>query len=328
MYGRSAVCILSVNSSTAVNQLVPTFRIVATPFLARLCEGKLLCIPYPGFTGVEMSDLAHSQSPLLRLPRELREWIYTYAFTDFGLFPRDWNEVGDSDKNALFYELPGLCQANRQLFREATPIFLARDIYSWNTQTSQHLLNLYSLFPGDEATKNVEEFSVYDWTEKGTAIQLDLISRFTNLEFLDIIFGFPGMVDGEPMNRYDYPNEQGLWYDTGLHYFPPEGRSVEEEKTVLTNDLQVFINKYGLDRIIQMPKLKSLQFQFGVNDGSETEQGSGELYRHRLCNPLWRWATQKMIEKWGIGDIRDGRDHVYVMTALAEDYEHINMMGS
>lgn len=274
-----------------------------------------------------MSDSAVRQLHLLCLPRELRDQIYTYAFEGFSHFPKSWDKVNNTDNNALFHELPGLCQANRQLFSEATPIFLARPIYSWNTQTSQHLLNLYSHFPGDEVTKGVQEFSIYDWTETGTAIQLELILGFTNLEFLDIVFGFPG-IDGEPMDKYDYPNEQNLWYDTGLHYSPPEGRSVEEEKAKLADDLQVFITNYGLDRIITMPKLDSLQFQFGVSDDSEIVHSRGELYRHRLCNPLWRWATQKMIEKWGKGDRGDGRDQVYVTKNLAEDYEHVNMMGS
>ena len=272
------------------------------------------------FANAEMSDSITLQSPLLRLPRELRDHIYVYAFKGFGLFPKSWDNVDNSDENALFHELPGICRANRQLFREATPIFLARDIYSWNTRTSQHLLNLFSQFPGDEATKGIEEFSIYNWTDQGTQIQLGLILKFQNLCFLDVFFSFLGIVDGEPMDKYNYRNEQSLWYDTGLHYEPHEGRSVDEEKKIVAKDTQAFVTEYGLDHIIKLPKLEGLQFQFVASDGGETARGSGETYRHRLCNPLWKWATEKMKEKWG-------RDEMFVTTALTEDYENVNMMG-
>lgn len=177
-----------------------------------------------------MSSSVTSQSPLLRIPRELRDAIFAYVFEELSWFPKDWGSVDISDKNALYRELPGLCQANRQLFHEATPIFLARNMASQNTQTSKLLLDLYSHFPGDAATKGVRQFSIRNWTEEGTAVQLELISKFTNLQYLSATFSFPSIVDGTPMERFNYPNEQGLWWDTGLHYEPQHDRSVEQEK--------------------------------------------------------------------------------------------------
>ncbi|KAF2826312.1 hypothetical protein CC86DRAFT_370350 [Ophiobolus disseminans] len=227
-----------------------------------------------------------------------------------------------ADKNALVRELPGLCQANRQLFYEATPIFLARNITSWNTPTSKQFLNLFAYFPGDAATKGVGQFSMNNWTEEGTAVQTELISKFTNLKFLNVIFSFPSIVDGVPMEKFDYSNEQALWWNTGLHYDPEQDRSVEEEKAFLAKDLETFVAKFGLDRIIEMPKLNGLQFRFYVRSGGENVIGGGEPYRHRLCNPLWRWATQKLAEKWGV-DVDNEEFHV--TTTMPEDYDHVNM---
>jgi hypothetical protein len=85
--------------------------------------------------------------------------------------------------------------------------------------------------------------------------------------------------------------------------------------------LEAFIGRYGLNRILEMPKLKLMQFRFYANSGGENAVGGGKEYRHRLCNPLWRWATKKMVEKWGVSDYGDGN----VTTTLPEDYEHVNM---
>jgi hypothetical protein len=109
-------------------------------------------------------------------------------------------------------------------------------MHSWNASTSKQLLDLYSQFLGDIATKGIRQFPMYNWTEQGIAIQLELISQFSDLEFLDAIFTFPSIVNGEPMERFKYPNEQYLWCYTSLHYVPPPSRSVDEEKAVLKDD--------------------------------------------------------------------------------------------
>jgi hypothetical protein len=75
---------------------------------------------------------------------------------------------------------------------------------------SKQLLELYSHFPGDAATKGVGDFSIRNWTEEGTAVQLELISKFTNLRFLEIVFSFPSSVDGVPIDKFSYPLEQTL----------------------------------------------------------------------------------------------------------------------
>jgi hypothetical protein len=272
-----------------------------------------------------MHDQVISQSPLLRLSRELRDTIFTYAFCGYGQFPQSWGEVDLSDQNALFYELPGVCQASRQLLYEATPIFLKSCwIESWNISTSRNFLEFCSQSPYNEATKDVNEVSLWNWTKNSTAVQLALISKFTNLSTLEITFSFPSTIDGIPMKEFDYTNEQNLWRKTGLHYEPPKSRSIEEEKAILGQDLEAFITTHGLDRIIEMPNLNWIEFQFAVNDGDEATTIYNELYRHRLCNPLWRWATKKMKEKWGVDDAERGRGQFCVLTNLDEDYENTN----
>jgi hypothetical protein len=85
--------------------------------------------------------------------------------------------------------------------------------------------------------------------------------------------------------------------------------------------LEAFIGRYGLNRILEIPKLKGMQFRFYANSGGENAVDGRNEYRHRLCNPLWRWATEKMVGKWGVSDM-EGR---YVTTTLPEDYNHVNM---
>jgi hypothetical protein len=273
-----------------------------------------------------MHDQVGSKSSLLRLPRELRDTIFTHAFWGYGHFPQDWAEVDVTDPNALFHELPGVCQASRQLFREATPIFLKSCwIESWNTSTSRTLLDFYSKFPYNEATKDVKVLSLCNWTEDSTAVQLELISKFANLESLEITFTFPSIIDGTSMDKFNYTNEQYFWCETGLNYEIPGGRSIEVEKAILGKDLEAFITTYGLDRIIKVPNLNYLEFQFAVNDGDEATTSYSESYRHRLCNPLWRWATKKMEEKWGVEDAEDGRGKFCVSTNLHEEYESVNL---
>jgi hypothetical protein len=264
-----------------------------------------------------MSLSVSPSSPLLRLPRELRDQIYTYAFDDSEFFLKNRAAITTPSKIALFNDLPALCQANRQLFNEATPIFLAQNLFSWNTQESKQLLDLYSHLPKNAASERVKHISIHNWTEQGTSTHLELISNFTQLESVKLIFSFPSIEDGVRMERFDYTNEQECYLENGLHYDLPKGRSLEQEKASLVQDVETFVAKYGLDRIIDLPKLHSMQFLFATNQGGEHAFGGNQEYRHRLCNPLWRWATKKLEEKWGA-------DKFSVTTTMPEDYHRVN----
>jgi hypothetical protein len=264
-----------------------------------------------------MSVSISPPSPLLRLPRELRDQIYTYTFDDSKPFVKNRAAVTTSSKIALFHDLPALCQANRQLFNEATPIFLARSLFSWNTRESKQLLDLYLHLSEEAASKRVKHIAIHNWTEQGTPTHLDLIFKFTQLESVKMIFTIPSIKDGVRMERFDYTSEQECYFENGLHYDLPEGRSLEEEKASLAQDVETFVSKYGLDRIIDMPKLHRMQFLFATNQGGEHAFGGNQEYRHRLCNPLWRWATKRLGERWGA-------DKFSVTTTMPEDYHHVN----
>jgi hypothetical protein len=275
------------------------------------------------------------QSTIFRLPREIRDHISILASQGFGPFPND-QKVKICDKDAIFHELPGLCRVNRQLFRETTVLFL-RNCISITTQdanTSQQFLDLYSHFSREETTKGTEELTVRSWTESSTAVHLDLVSKLPNLHSINIVYAFASVNDGVPLSEFNYAYEQELWFDTGLHYPPSAGRSIEEEKRVLSDDVKIFIARFRLDDILALPKLKSLQFRFyaksqasrvyTIRDEKSIKNKSG-YYRHRLCNPLWRWATQRMLEKWSDGDNKEEIEERYVSTCLPEDYERINV---
>jgi hypothetical protein len=223
-----------------------------------------------------MSVSVSPQSPLLRLARELRDQIYTYTFDDSEPWVINRAGITTSSKIALFHELPGLCQANRQLFNEATPIFLAKNLKSCNTQESKQFLDLYSHLP-DTASNLVKCIDIFNWTEQGTPTHLDLMSKSPQLDAIYIVFSFPSIEDGVPIEEFDYTNEQMIYWDTGLHYNVPEGRSLEEEKASLAQDVETFVAKYSLDRIIDMPKLHHLHLSFATTQGFEDPLGDNQV---------------------------------------------------
>ncbi|OAK93427.1 hypothetical protein IQ06DRAFT_95487 [Phaeosphaeriaceae sp. SRC1lsM3a] len=235
-------------------------------------------------------------SPLHRLPRELRDRIYVLAFEPVDWFPKDWTKIETSANLPLFHELPALCQVNRIIFHEATPVFL------------RFYLSII--------TRNARE---------NMSVHFDLISNFPNLDSLQITYNFPKIVDGVPLRLFDFAYEQELWLDTGLHYDPPDGRSAAEEKIQLEKDVQAFVVKLGLDCIINLPKLRHLHFEFYAVEHEKTSQRKNGFFRHRLCNPMWRWARERMIEKWGYDPEKDKREQEYVSTGLPEDYNTDNV---
>lgn len=104
--------------------------------------------------------------------------------------------------------LPGICRANRQLYFETTPAFLARDdYYSWNNETSKQTLPLFNHL-SEDVFKGVTVFAIHHWCEEGTHVQLDLISKFTNLKSLKMIYGFPTNVDGKSTYRFDFTKKR------------------------------------------------------------------------------------------------------------------------
>lgn len=265
-------------------------------------------------------------SPLHRLPRELRDRIYVLAFEPVDWFPKDWTKIETSANLPLFHELPALCQVNRIIFHEATPVFLRfyLSIITRNARTSQHLIDLYSCLSGN-AAERTEELTIMEWTGENMSVHFDLISNFPNLDSLQITYNFPKIVDGVPLRLFDFAYEQELWLDTGLHYDPPDGRSAAEEKIQLEKDVQAFVVKLGLDCIINLPKLRHLHFEFYAVEHEKTSQRKNGFFRHRLCNPMWRWARERMIEKWGYDPEKDKREQEYVSTGLPEDYNTDNV---
>jgi hypothetical protein len=226
-----------------------------------------------------------------------------------------WNEHNTEDSNALYNSLPGICRATRQLFLESTPFYLASQrIHSLNTCTSKLFIDFLSQFPKEDGFKAITDAYVWDWTEAGTSVQLDLITHLTNVEHLDVTFGFDGIHDGEPEEEYIYNHERYTWMDTGLHYTPPESRTVEEEIARMRQDTQDFVEKYNLERVLALPKLDSIKISFA-------DSSKSKCYRHRLCHPVWEWAEEFMVRKWG----KREEPGTYVYTDFEEDFENVGM---
>jgi hypothetical protein len=200
---------------------MPTSR---APHRGQLCVLHSILPQFSGCEDIWSKHLTNSTSPT---PSWTARFDIYVRFPECGQLLRNWSKIDTSKKSTLSGQLPGVFQITRQLFHEATLIFLnSCYVESWNTQTSQTLLNLYFQFSDNEATKDVKLISIYDWKEEGTAVQLQLISKFTNLESLKMSFSFLSIIDGTLMNKYNYPNEQVFWRETGLHYEPPQNRSI------------------------------------------------------------------------------------------------------
>jgi hypothetical protein len=263
-----------------------------------------------------------AQSPLYRLPSELRDRIYVLAFEPVEWFPKDWSKVETSDDLPLVHELPALCRVNRMLFHEATPVFLGfyLAIITRDAQSSQHLIDLY-FYLDSNAAERTKHLTIMEWTAENMSVHFDLISKFPNLSDLKIIYNFPRIVDGVPLDKFDFAYEQELWLENCSHYDPPDSRSIDEEKVQLRRDVQALVVDLGLDRIINLPKLRRLHFEVYAVEHEQTSQRKSGFFRHRLCNPLWRWARERSIENWEYDPERDEFEQRYVLTGLPGDYD-------
>jgi len=254
-----------------------------------------------------MSGPKTTQSPLLRLPLELRTQIYQFIFDPSGWFP----ETGDQDNRAIYDTLPGICRASQELFYEATPIYLATcaAFHTSSATTSRKIFKFLSRFPDKDGFHHVDEFYIWEpLTNENKSSHLQLLFRCVNLEDVTLFFGCDNMLDGESMDKYQQSFELYCFQDSGLHYRPMG--TVDEELARLRNDLQKLVTDYELDRLLAMPKLDGVEFNFS------TVGKDGEEFRHHLSPMLWKWAVEVMGQRYG-PDYNNGA----IRTGFLEDHE-------
>ncbi|CAO2654973.1 Nn.00g117060.m01.CDS01 [Neocucurbitaria sp. VM-36] len=279
-----------------------------------------------------MSDSSFPPPPFLRIPRELRDQIYTYVFETAPInwlvphvdehfpkrisFPDSWTKRHSHDSGVIFHAFPALCCTSRQMFLESTPHFLTNaDVFTLNTQSSKILYDWLTQFPDHEGFKAVKDFACYQWDAfdlEATQVQIDLLTRLTNVQALYLTFTFPSIVDGIAESEYDWEAEQHVYIDTGLLYppkkyytatpeiwdanpqhplnkYPPPKEYIARETEALEQKLEQFIAAHRLQVLFDLPKLESLSLEFATD-----EQGS---YRHKLCNPLYKWFEKEWEQR-------------------------------
>lgn len=282
-------------------------------------------------------------SPFFRLPRELRDQIYTYVFETAPMewlvphteehfpyrisFPDAWTKRYGHNTETISHAFPALCCASRQLFYESVPRFLTRvEVFTFNTETTKKILDWLAQFENDEAFKAIKEYMCYEWTvfdSEAIDLQFNLVSRMINLETLYLQFTFPELKNCVEEDEYDWTDESYNYSDTGIAYSPrlfyifsPDRQDADqaEKKWPVTEQdyareklvLQEMLDEFiKVHRLDVVLKLSKLEFLELHFD----VVGKGQV-RHNLSRPLYMWFKQMWAER---------ERNVEVLTGFSED---------
>lgn len=92
-------------------------------------------------TDISVSTLKNQlNSPLLRLPAEIRNKVYTYAILSARIMITRAPEMNRRDPS-LYFELPGLHMSCKQIWHEATALLPSRGTFDVSDDDEQFLLS-------------------------------------------------------------------------------------------------------------------------------------------------------------------------------------------
>ncbi|KAF1846508.1 uncharacterized protein K460DRAFT_417572 [Cucurbitaria berberidis CBS 394.84] len=135
-----------------------------------------------------------SKSPLLRLPRELRDKIIANVFNDSR--PQttvDFKRYSVADGKEItppYLSLPALCKTSQQLYYEATPDFLSRITPAlYNIETICWFQNWLASFPSNSGFRAIRQLAFRNFHGPEQIKGYELIALCTNLRSLNIKFG-------------------------------------------------------------------------------------------------------------------------------------------
>jgi hypothetical protein len=131
------------------------------------------------------------QSPLLRLPRELRDAIFRYTFDEFDLERLDINLNHDVEERKVtppIESLPPICVVSKQLYDETTPYFLTRIMpISLNVATSCWLRKWLATF--ELGYRSIHQLSFRNFHGPEQIKGYELIVLCPNLRYLFVMIG-------------------------------------------------------------------------------------------------------------------------------------------
>ena len=184
-------------------------------------------------------------SPLLRLPREIRDQIVGYVFED--VEPHEKIEFKLADTQDLkrvdptWDHLPHICHASMQLYHETTPAFLSHVTpVLQDVETICWMRKWLKSFAYNAGFRAIKQLSFRNFYGPEQIKGHELIALCPNLRHIDITFGdeFSNHVPG---NSWDWKREAS--------HNPLES-------------LDEMIRSYQLNDLLAIPKLERFSFEF------------------------------------------------------------------
>ncbi|KAJ4368386.1 hypothetical protein N0V83_006743 [Neocucurbitaria cava] len=184
------------------------------------------------------------QPPLFRLPRELRDQILAYVFDDLEE-PRvqfKHHVARAQQMTPPYKDLPALSRASKQLYYEATLLFLTHitPVLS-DIETICWMREWLSAFSSDSAFRSIRQLAFRNFHGPDQIRGYELIAMCPNIRFLDIMFG----------DEYAHPGTVPTLAIKSL------SSSVNAYES-----LDNIIAMHQLYRLVDIPKLKGLHFGF------------------------------------------------------------------
>jgi hypothetical protein len=132
-------------------------------------------------------------SPLLRLPRELRDEIIKYTFDDYNQEPLHFSQrhpVLERVVTPPIGALPPICIVSQQLYLEATPYFLILVTpISFNHATTCWIRKWLATFPSELGYRSIQQLAFRNFHGPEQARGYELIALCPKLRSLSIMFG-------------------------------------------------------------------------------------------------------------------------------------------
>jgi hypothetical protein len=186
-----------------------------------------------------------SPSPLLRLPRELRDEIIKYIFNNFDqerLHFGRYHNVQERTVTPPINALPPICSTSQQLYDETTPYFISRVTpQSSSVATTCWLRRWLTTIPLELGYRSIHHLAFRNFHGPEQIKGFELIALCPNLRHLNIMLG----------DEYSDPGT-----------IPSLAISSLSSSVNAYESLDNIISMHQLHKLIVIPKLELLEFGF------------------------------------------------------------------
>jgi hypothetical protein len=184
-------------------------------------------------------------SPLLRLPRELRDEIYKYTFEVYNqerLCLSPHHHVQERAVTPPIRALPPICSVSHQLYIESTPHFLVRVAPSSpNVATTCWMRKWLATFPSELGYRSIQQLAFRNFHGPEQIKGYELIALCPKLRYLDIMLG----------DEFSNPGT-----------IPSLAISSLSSSVNAYESLDNIIVIHQLHRLVEIPNLELLEFGF------------------------------------------------------------------